>query len=74
MIKKKRISERLDDLSDLISQAEAARMRKVTRAAISDLIKRGKIRSITVGGRALVYRSEIVNFERGVAGRPKDDR
>ena len=59
------------ELSDLISQAEAARIRKVTRAAITDLIRRGKLRSVTVGGRPLVFRREVESFVRGAAGRPK---
>lgn len=58
-------------VADLISQAEAARLRGVTRAAIADLIKRGKLRSVEVAGRALVYRSEIVNYEQGEPGRPR---
>lgn len=68
---KKKITKNIDSLSDLISQAEAARIRGVTRAAIADLIKRGKLRSVMVGGRALVYRSEIENYEKGEPGRPK---
>lgn len=60
-------------MADLISQAEAARLRGVTRAAIQDLVRRGRIRSVNVGGRALVYRSEVVNYEKGEAGRPKKD-
>jgi excisionase family DNA binding protein len=60
------------DMSDLISQAEAARLRCVTRAAIQDLVRRGRIRSVNVGGRALVYRSEVVNYEKGEPGRPKN--
>ena len=59
------------EMSDLISQAEAARLRGVTRAAISDLIKRDKLRSVNVAGRALVYRSEILNYEQGEPGRPR---
>lgn len=59
------------EMSDLISQAEAARLRGVTRAAIQDLVRRGRIRSVNVGGRALVYRSEIVNYQQGEPGRPK---
>jgi excisionase family DNA binding protein len=53
-----------DVMSDLISQAEAARIRGVTRAAIRDLIRRGRLRSCSVGGRELVYRSEVENFEK----------
>ncbi len=63
-----------DDMADLISQAEAARMRGVTRAAIQDLVRRGRIRSVSVGGRALVYRSEIEGYEQGEPGRPKSNR
>jgi excisionase family DNA binding protein len=61
----------IDPVSDLISQTEAARLRGVTRAAIQDLVRRGRIRSVNVGGRALVYRSEIVNYEQGEPGRPR---
>jgi excisionase family DNA binding protein len=60
-----------DSVSDLISQTEAARLRGVTRAAIQDLVRRGRIRSVNVGGRALVYRSEVENYEKGEPGRPK---
>jgi excisionase family DNA binding protein len=59
------------EMSDLISQAEAARLRGVTRAAIQDLVRRERIRSVNVGGRALVYRSEIEDYERGEPGRPR---
>jgi excisionase family DNA binding protein len=57
-----------DVLSDLISQAEASRIRGVTRAAIRDLIRRERIRSVTIGGRELVYRSEVENFEKEKPG------
>lgn len=55
-------------MKDLISQAEASRLRGVTRAAIRDLIRRGRIRSVTLGGRDLVYRSEIEAFEKEKPG------
>jgi excisionase family DNA binding protein len=70
MVKKNQQKE-TDDMADLISQAEAARLRGVTRAAIQDLVRRGRIRSVNVGGRSLVYRSEITNYQQGEAGRPK---
>ena len=63
-----------DTVSDLISQTEAARLRGVTRAAIQDLVRRGRIRSVNVGGRALVYHSEIVNYEQGEPGRPRKEQ
>ena len=51
------------DLEDLISQAEAARTRGVSRAAISDLIKRGRLRSVKIAGHLLLFRSEVKAFE-----------
>lgn len=68
---KKDSSKGANEMNDLISQAEAARLRGVTRAAVQDLVRRGRIRSVEVGGRALVYRSEIENYEQGEPGRPK---
>lgn len=68
---KKKTAQETDDMADLISQAEAARLRGVTRAAIQDLVRRERIRSVNVGGRALVYKSEIVNYEQGEPGRPR---
>jgi excisionase family DNA binding protein len=67
----KKVAKKVDEMSDLISQAEAARLRGVSRAAIADLIKRGKLRSVSVAGRALVYRSDIINYEQGEPGRPR---
>lgn len=69
MTKKQKKDE--DVMSDLISQAEAARIRDVTRAAIRDLIRRGRLRSVTVGGRELVYRSEVEAFEKDKPGPKK---
>lgn len=71
MMTRKKSEQEGNDMADLISQAEAARLRGVTRAAIQDLVRRGRIRAVDVGGRALVYRSEIVNYEQGEPGRPR---
>jgi excisionase family DNA binding protein len=73
MSKKKKAQE-TNDTADLISQAEAARLRGVSRAAIQDLVRRGRVRSVNIGGRSLVYRSEIVNYEQGEPGRPRKDQ
>lgn len=56
------------EINDLISQAEAARIRGVSRAAILDLIRRARLRSVTVGGREFVYRSEVISFEKDKPG------
>jgi predicted XRE-type DNA-binding protein len=55
--------KKIDSTQDLISQAEAARLRDVSRASISELIKRGRLSTATVGGRVFVRRTEILNFE-----------
>jgi hypothetical protein len=46
----------------LVSQAKAAEMCGMTRAAIQDLVRRGRFRSVEVEGRDLVYRKEVEAF------------
>jgi excisionase family DNA binding protein len=58
--------------SDWISQAEAARIRGVTRQAIAKLVKQGRLRTLNVGGRTFVNKTEVIEFEPRPAGRPKD--
>ncbi len=58
---------------DLITQAEAARLRGVTRSAIQSLVQRGRLRSVEKFGRNLVYRSEVVAFERDKPGPKRVD-
>jgi hypothetical protein len=53
---------------DLVSQATAARLRGVNRAAIADLIKRGRLNTVEIDGVAYVFRSEVVNFQRQKTG------
>jgi excisionase family DNA binding protein len=59
------------DLSDWISQAEAARIRGVSRQAISKLIRLGRLRTVDVGGHVLVSRAEISSFRSDNPGRPR---
>lgn len=56
---------------DWISQSEAARLRGVSRQAISKLIKKGHLRTLEVGGYILVSRADLHNFKPSTAGRPK---
>lgn len=56
---------------DWVSQAEAARMRKVSRQAIAKLIAAGRLRTTKFGGRKFVNRSEVLKFEALPAGRKK---
>jgi predicted XRE-type DNA-binding protein len=57
--------------NDLITQAEAARLRGVTRSAISDLVKRGKFKKVQkVGSVLFLSRREVLNYTPEVGGRP----
>ena len=47
---------------ELISQAEAARIRGVSQQAIANLIRRGRLSSTLVAGRTLVLRAEVEAF------------
>ena len=57
--------------NDLITPAEAARMRGVTRSAITDLMRRGRLRIIEVGGRPFLSRAEVERFTPEITGRPR---
>ena len=63
MIKK---SEKQPDAlgEPLISQAKAAEMCGMTRAAIYDLVRSRRLRSVEVEGRDLVYLEEVEAFAR----------
>ena len=52
------------DEQGLISQAKAAEMCGMTRAAIHELVRRRRFRSVEVEGRDLVYLKEVVAFEK----------
>ncbi len=52
-----------------ISQAEAARIRGVSRQAIADLVKRQRLETLKIGGRLLVRRKEVEEFKQQLAGR-----
>jgi excisionase family DNA binding protein len=58
------------DPDSWVTQAEAARLRGVTRQAIHRLVERGKLNTVRVGGARLLVREEVVNYEPGTAGRP----
>jgi hypothetical protein len=54
---------------DWISQSEAARLRGVTRQAIASLIETKRVQTLEIGGRLLVRRQDIEQFEPKKAGR-----
>ncbi len=51
------------EVSDLITVAEAAKLRGVSRQAIHALIARGRLSATEMFGKVLVHRSEISSFE-----------
>ena len=57
------------DLEDWVSQADAARIRGVTRQAISRLIKKGRFDVLKIGGKVLLKRSEVEMFKPEQPGR-----
>ncbi len=56
------------DVTDLISQIQAAKLRETSQAAISDLIKRNRLRIYTIAGKKFLSRREVLAFE-GQQGR-----
>lgn len=63
-----------NNLENLISISEAARIREVSHSAIQDLIKREKLTAIEIGGRRFLNRDEVENFEPESIGRPPKEK
>jgi len=61
-------------MEDLITPAEAARLRGVTRSAITDLMKRGRLEIVEFGGRSFLYRKEVESFTPKNTGRPPNPK
>lgn len=57
-----------------VSQAEAARIRGVTRQAIARLVQKGRFTPLTIAGRVLLRRTEVEAYRAEVPGRPKNER
>ena len=60
----------LFNVNDLISFADAARLRGVSRQAMSRLVAKGRFRAVSIGGRGFLSRKEIENYVPLKAGRP----
>jgi excisionase family DNA binding protein len=58
------------DLNDLVTQAEAARIRGVSREAIYGLVARGKLSVVEIGGQKFLKRREVENYKPESGGRP----
>jgi len=62
-----------DDMDDLITQTEAAKLRGISLPSINELVRRGRLRSKEMFGKTLVYRSEVVGFEKEKPGPKSQD-
>lgn len=51
------------DAGQWISQAEAAKLRGVTRQAIALLVRKGRFKTLSIGGKTLLRRSEVEEFQ-----------
>ena len=60
--------------ADWISQAEAAQLRGVSRQAIAKLVRKGRLKSMVIGGHTFVNRADVLSFQRRAAGRPRFDQ
>jgi excisionase family DNA binding protein len=61
------------DPGEWISQAEASRIRGVSRQAIAKLVANGRLRCLEIGGRTFVSRSDVIEFVPLPGGRPKGE-
>jgi excisionase family DNA binding protein len=62
------------DMDELISIAEAARLRGVSHTAIRDLIDRGRLTAQVIAGRRVLRRGDVVGFKQASkGGRPRKD-
>jgi len=60
--------------ADWISQAETAQLRGVSRQAIAKLGRKGRLKSIVMGGHTRVSRADVLSFQPRAAGRPRADQ
>lgn len=56
---------------DMITQADAARIRGVSHEAIRNLVQRGRLKAYRIGGKIFLSRKDVEAFEPDVGGRPK---
>jgi len=62
-------SQPISNPKEWVSQAEAARMRGVTRQAIRKLVLKGRLSTVEIGGSVLVKKTEVENFRPAQSGR-----
>ena len=60
------------DPGEWVSQAEAARIRGVSRQAIARLLSKGRFEVVAIGGRRLLRRSDVEEYMPEAPGRPRE--
>jgi Helix-turn-helix domain len=58
------------NLNDLITQADAARLRGVSRASVNELVRKGRFRRVQIGGKTFLLKSEVLSYVPETGGRP----
>ena len=58
------------DPDDMITQAEAARIRGVSHEAIRYLVRQGRLKTRRIGGRIFLSRKDVEAYKPNVGGRP----
>lgn len=59
---------------DWITQSEGARIRGVSRQSIHDLVERGRLSTLVVGGIRFVNREEVEAYTPAEPGRPAKEQ
>lgn len=62
------------DTTELLSVAQAAQARGVSRQAINHLIRQGKLPAVEIAGKRFVRRADLARFEPDRGGRPKETK
>ena len=55
---------------DFISLSEAAKIRKCSHQAISELVKKGRFKTYMISGHVHLIRKEVISYEPVNTGRP----
>ena len=57
--------------NEWISASEAARLRGVSRQAIANLVRRGRLRTLQFGGKTFVSKVDVETYAPDPGGRPR---
>ena len=60
--------KRAMNLKNIVSQASAARKLGISRAAVANLIRRGRLRTVEIDGIPYVHLSDVLTFQRQKPG------